>query len=107
MRVRHDFHPFLGSANLYEALVSIDNLGSEVVQPGYTRTLGWANGVVGRGLAIDPALGTVQVTPDGQALRLLVLAGSGLAGYAMLRMRARRPLRGNPPNEHLNPEEQE
>jgi hypothetical protein len=72
LRVTHDFHPALGAPNQYEVLVTIENLGSTTVQPGYARTLGWANGLATPGLGFDPSIATVETTPDGQALRLEV-----------------------------------
>ena len=33
LRVTHDFHPAPGSTNLYEVVVSVQNLGSATVQP--------------------------------------------------------------------------
>src|ERR1700730_1532543 len=38
LRVTHDFHPAPGSPNLYEIVVSVENLGNVAVQPTYTRT---------------------------------------------------------------------
>ena len=52
--------------------MTIENLGSTTVQPGYARTVGWANGLATPALGFDPSIATVETTADGQALRLEV-----------------------------------
>src|SRR5262249_5986371 len=42
LRVTHDFHPAATGADLYEVTVSIENVGTTVVQPNYRRALGWS-----------------------------------------------------------------
>src|SRR5438876_6358545 len=65
LRVTHDFHPAPISTNLYEIVVSVENLGSATVQPSYTRTVGWAGVPELTALQVDPAFWTEQSTPDG------------------------------------------
>ena len=65
LRVTHDFHPAIGSTNLYEVLVTIENLGTAPVQPVYSRTIGWSGLPDLAGLPIVPALWTQQPTADG------------------------------------------
>ncbi len=67
VRVIHDFHVAPYSSNLYEATVTVQNLGATTVLPSYTRTLAWAAGPPDPStLPIDPALGTLQASPDGR-----------------------------------------
>ncbi len=73
LRVTHDFHVAPNTTNLYEVTVTVQNLGGTTVLPAYTRTLVWAAGPPDlSGLAIDPALGTVQPTTDGQGIQFAI-----------------------------------
>src|SRR6266851_2989658 len=70
LRVTHDFHVAPNTTNLYEVTVTVQNLGGTTVLPAYTRTLVWAAGPPDlSGLAIDPALGTLQPSTDGQGIQ--------------------------------------
>src|SRR5207302_1085589 len=60
LRVVHDFHPVVGSTNLYQVLVTVYNLGTAPVDAVYTRTVAWSAGAPDpTTLGIDPLLGAV------------------------------------------------
>ncbi|HET7720600.1 MAG TPA: hypothetical protein VFK43_11575, partial [Acidimicrobiales bacterium] len=41
MRVTHDYHPAPATPNLYEVLVTIENLGASPIDPRYRRVMDW------------------------------------------------------------------
>ncbi len=56
LRVQHDFHPSAVGGAMYEVLVTIENVGTSVVQPTYERTLGWP-------ASIEQSAATLPATP--------------------------------------------
>lgn len=74
LRVVHDFHPAVDDSQLYETVVTVENLGSTTVQPTYTRTLDWATGPVDPASlpVLDASVGSVQPTLDGLGVQLEV-----------------------------------
>jgi uncharacterized membrane protein YgcG len=69
LRVTHDFHPAPGSTHLYEVTVTLENLTTATIQPGYGRTLTWAGGPLDPStLTVEPIPASVQLTASGAAL---------------------------------------
>jgi hypothetical protein len=56
LRVTHDFHPAAATADLYEVTVSVENVGTTVVEARYERVLNWST---------DPASVTAATVPNG------------------------------------------
>jgi hypothetical protein len=68
LRVTHDYHPSARTPNLYEATVTIENVGAATVQPRYRRVVDWQ---------IEPNKSAEALTMSGSTPYILRMSNDG------------------------------